>query len=258
VTALEARGPDAQQIVDIPADKAIKRRLSRSPRTVDSGADLHNQHKAGGRETDKDGRVRDAAEDRLDQDTPLRAMRRKLYLLIQFQAQEEIEKLTDQDLLAEIATNLRILGHLDVAHIARIAAAKKLKDRALAQAVFADIVTNTLDKNVFEKASEELEGLADQALLAKIACGSGFESYDRDEYYWSTWQLQLGSLEKLTDQTAIARVAKTAFHPKIRRTAVNMLTNQNLLAEIAKNDEESLVREAAIERINDLQRGGKR
>ena len=59
------------------------------------------------------------------------------------------------------------------------------------------------------------------------------------------------SVDKLTDQTKLACIAREAPDLHIRTTAINRLTDQKLLADIAKNDFWASARKTALERLTD-------
>ncbi|MDR1497858.1 MAG: hypothetical protein LBS59_05550 [Puniceicoccales bacterium] len=86
---------------------------------------------------------------------------------------------------------------------------------------------------------EEVEKLTDQKALADIAKND------------SEWHVRLSAVRKLTDQTLIADIAKNDSDPGVRALAVNKLTDRTLIADIAKNDSSWIVRDAATEKLTD-------
>jgi hypothetical protein len=65
---------------------------------------------------------------------------------------------------------------------------------------------------------------------------------------------RLAAVKKLTDQAALADIAKTDRAPRVRGAAVQKLTDQALLADIEKNDKDADVRALAHNRLNHLVR----
>ena len=74
----------------------------------------------------------------------------------------------------------------------------------------------------------------------------------RPEYRHSELWVRLASIEKLTDQTILAKVAHNDKHTSARKSAIEKLTDQATLADVAKNDSDASVRKAAIEKITVL------
>ena len=61
----------------------------------------------------------------------------------------------------------------------------------------------------------------------------------------------LKAVEKETDQTKLAEIAKAALVFSVREAAVEKLTKQSLLAVIAKNEADGYVRKTALEKLTD-------
>ena len=64
--------------------------------------------------------------------------------------------------------------------------------------------------------------------------------------------LRLAAIEKLTDQAALANIAKTDKAPSVRGAAVQKLTDEALLADIKKNDGDRNVQALAYNRLIEL------
>ena len=184
---------------------------------------------------DEHGLVRVAAAKKLPAEHHLRQ--------VVLATQTEVEKYTDQALLAEIA---RIAGD----DSARRDAVRKLND----QAVLAEVAIKDSDARVQEAA---IEKLADQASLAKVAA----EDHDP--------QVRVAAAKKLpakhhlrrvvlatqtelgtyTDQVLLAEIAMIAGDRQVGGNAVGKLTNQALLAKIATSRLD--VRDNAIMKLTD-------
>ena len=140
-----------------------------------------------------------------------------------------VEQLTDEDSLLEIMGTARDMNVRQAA-VTRIADPARLAEIAMGDRI-----------DVHEAA---VETLTDQALLAQIAAACTYEP------------TRLAALNKLTDQTVIAGIARSNnnFNQKVAEIAVGKLTDQALLASIAKlTDNEALpfVRVAAVNRLTD-------
>ena len=140
-------------------------------------------------------------------------------------------KVTDQDLLAEIAKT-------DCHESIRGIAVGKLTDQAL----LADIAKTADDVYVRRRAVWNRH-LRDQGLLADIAKTANDAS------------VRAGAVANLTDQALLAEIAKTDGDPDVRRSAVDKLTNQALVRDVAQTDGDAGVREAAIENVRPLPAG---
>jgi len=142
------------------------------------------------------------------------------------------EKLTNQTVAQAIFANI---AKNDKDDWVRWAAVKKLLDQTL----LADIAKNDKGWNVRAAAVEKL---TDMALLADIARNC------EDSY------VRMTAVEKLNDQIALADIARNDEYSDVRRAAVWKLTDQVLLADIARNDKDSDVRDAAERRLKELQK----
>ena len=85
-----------------------------------------------------------------------------------------------------------------------------------------------------------VEKLTDQTLLAKIAV--------EDKHRW----VRVAAVERLTDQTLLAKIAVEDKDWAVRKATVERLTNQTLLTKIAIEDEDRTVRKAASAKVTDL------
>ena len=85
--------------------------------------------------------------------------------------------------------------------------------------------------------------------------GSGGASLLRDlfrpKWKHSNPAMRFAAIARLTDQNALAKIAKTDANQSVRQAAVERLTDENLLAEIALSDTEYVVRQAAVEKLTD-------
>ena len=171
-----------------------------------------------------------------------------------------VRVLTDQNILGQVAR-----GDSD-GHV-RVAAAEKLVDHVLAQAAYAEVAkTSGEDLDVRLAA---IRRLVDQTALAEIAESDTFWSlrlaaaeqltdaaaaqvvYAEEARTNSDRDVRWAALARLTDQTALADVAKAAKYDEVRRAAVRRLTDQTLLADIANTDRDREIRRAAAGRLTD-------
>jgi len=138
---------------------------------------------------------------------------------------DEVNKLSDQAMLAEIAVKFKDSE-------LRATAARKLTDQAL----LAKIAVKDRDWEVRAAAANRLK---DRALLAKIALNR------------EGGIARVIAAEKLVDQALLAKIAVKGREGFVRRTAINNLTDQVVLAKIAMEDKESDIRSAAVEKLTD-------
>ena len=66
----------------------------------------------------------------------------------------------------------------------------------------------------------------------------------------NSFDVQEAAIKKLTDQTALAGIARDG-NSRMQEAAVRKLTNQPVLAEIARNDRTLWIRIAAVETMTD-------
>ena len=142
-----------------------------------------------------------------------------------------VRKLTNQDLILEIAKNAK--------YGFRHVAIEKL-ERLQHQTMFSDIAKNDQDENVRKSAIKKLN---DQTLLADIAKND--ESAD----------IRMIAIENLDElhQELFADVAINDSSPCVRILAIqkmNLLQQQTLLSYIAENDQEDWVRKTATEKLS--------
>lgn len=159
-------------------------------------------------------------------------------------------KLTDQATLTNIAKN--------ASESARLRAAEKLEDKALAQEVYADLATNQTDIVSLQKA---IQKLTDQSMLNAVANNASSISARvmaagklSDQVFAQNLLLHLSKdcaynrevdhdkesirnwvAEMVADQTLLADIAKNANGSVIRKQAVKKLTDQSILADVAIN-----------------------
>ena len=134
-----------------------------------------------------------------------------------------VRKLTDQNVLADIAKNEK---YSDV----RKAAVEQLTD----QIELATIAKNDIDIYIRKAAVEKL---TDQNVLADVA------KNDTDS------TVRKAAVEKLTDQNVLADVAKNDTDSVVRKAALEKLIDRDLLADVAKNGKYSDVCIAAAHRL---------
>ena len=168
-----------------------------------------------------------------------------------FVRREAVEKLTDQTLLAKIAVRdedrsvrrSAVVKLTDQVSLAKIAVEEKDRDvRYAAVKKLTDQVI--LAKIAVEEKDRDIRHtavvkLTDQVSLAKIAV----EEKDRDVRY--------AAVKKLTDQVILAKIAVEEKDRDIRHTAVKKLTDQTLLAKISVEDWERDIRREAVEKLTD-------
>jgi hypothetical protein len=65
------------------------------------------------------------------------------------------------------------------------------------------------------------------------------------------WERREKAVNKLTDQSVLADVAKNDRNGYVRLVAVKKLTDQSVLADVAKNDEDEYVRDVALGKLTD-------
>ena len=148
-----------------------------------------------------------------------------------------IEKVTNQDVLADIAetdkdskVRATALAKVDESHPVK----QKVKQE-MQQKIDADFLkTYEGDRSTCETVFARV---TNQDLLADIAKNAVRAS------------IRTAAVEMVADQNVLAKIAKTDKDSKVRETAIRKLTDQNLLADIAKTDSDSDVRCAAIENL---------
>ncbi|MCL1794043.1 MAG: hypothetical protein FWG34_09250 [Oscillospiraceae bacterium] len=119
-------------------------------------------------------------------------------------------KLSDQDILAEIAKN-------DPSANMRRKAVKKLKD----QAALGEVAQNDQKTDIRMLA---LKKLTDQDVIGEVA-----KSDQKTD-------IRMFALKKLTDQAALGEVAQNDRKTDVRRRALKKLTDRAALGEVAQND----------------------
>jgi uncharacterized DUF497 family protein len=170
-------------------------------------------------------------------------------------ALKAVEKLTDQQTLAQAATTALIAE-------VRLAAVKKLND----QTAFANIAKNDLSSDVRKLAVEKL---TNQSILADIAKNHkdytmrriAIEKINNAELLVNIAksieddELRIRIADKLSDyllsQDIYADIAINSINMGNCREAVDKLTDQASLAEVAKNGHYAFVRLEAVKKITD-------
>jgi hypothetical protein len=172
---------------------------------------------------------------------------------------EEVRKLTDQSILADIAKNscyedmfktaIKMLNDQSLlsdiaknsAHaLARLNAAKKLTDKDLSQEVFFDIVKNRGDYTCRYIAAENI---TDQKLLAYIVKNVS----DAKDY-----PIRRNAVSKLTDQAALAFAARCDKDKMVRYNSAKKLTDKAESQEIMSKELRTLIDEVKRENENGL------
>ena len=139
-----------------------------------------------------------------------------------------VEKLTDQEVLAEVAKkdgNLYIL------------AISKLTDNKL----LADIIKSVSSHEVIEEAFEKLASLHFQSDIDILSTDIAVNATDA----WA----RIKAIQMLTDHRVLANIAKSGETGLEKEKAVGRLIDRVLLADIAENDESESVREIALIRF---------
>ena len=73
----------------------------------------------------------------------------------------------------------------------------------------------------------------------------------RPRWRHSDWSVRLAAVERLADQTLLAKIATSDGHERVRQAAVKRLADQAVLAKIAASDEDHNVREVALRMLID-------
>jgi hypothetical protein len=82
---------------------------------------------------------------------------------------------------------------------------------------------------------------------ALVGCASSVRTIGRSK----DEKAHQATVEKLTDESLLAKIALEDKYVNVRFTAVRKLTDQAILAKIAVEDKNDLVRKAAVEKLND-------
>ena len=135
--------------------------------------------------------------------------------------------------------------------IARIEAVEKLTDRNL----LADIAKTDSDEDVRRKAVGKL---TDQNLLADIAKNESGRKLGFPSAFFSVApkvginaRARILAIKKLTNQNILADIAKTVSDEEVREAAFGKLTDQKLILDIARNYSDQLVCCMAVEKLID-------
>jgi hypothetical protein len=137
--------------------------------------------------------------------------------------------LTDQNALAKAA-------QLDPSLGVKVHAASRLADEALAQRVYAEVVSSR-GWGRWHYAIEAARRITDQALLASIATSDEYGDVRRE------------ATRQLEDQAVLARLAVAAGSPLQQIDAIAKLSDSDLLRRIAATDPDWFVRKAAREAL---------
>jgi len=149
-----------------------------------------------------------------------------------------VQKILDEALLLEVVNNCEYME-------TRILAAQKLPDQSLVQSLYAYVAKNDY---ITYKAKEAINKLTDQALLADVVTSkSNADSKNAQSV------VRAEAAYRLTDQTLLAKIAKKVKDLFILEIIVEKLTDQSALAYVAKNNcfKGSFARTKAIERLTD-------
>lgn len=138
-----------------------------------------------------------------------------------------IARLTDQPALTAVAQSHPLSA-------ARLAAAQKVADSAVAQQVYADVARREESAAL---RSTAVALLTDPAALAAVA------QQDRDV------EVRRAAAAKVSDQQVLAAIAKLDDNRRIREAAVEQLEDQTALAEVAKHENDPLIRRRAAAKV---------
>ena len=89
-----------------------------------------------------------------------------------------------------------------------------------------------------------IEEITDQSVLAALAVNNRFYKEDGFKVSWA-------AVKKLTDQSAIEKVARSARYDHVQTEAISRLTKQSLLSDFALNYSKASIRMAAAHRLAD-------
>jgi hypothetical protein len=148
----------------------------------------------------------------------------KWYLDSTNDIEEHIKSIDDEEKLINIAYN-----HSN--YIARKFAVEHISD----ENVLKDIIQNRDDAGVLEAAIKN-ENLKDYEFLL-----DQLENADSQKGFQILWRID--------DEDYLTRIAKGNFSEKYRVLAINKLNDKSVLVDIGKNDENSIVRNFALNRL---------
>jgi len=229
---------------------------------------------------DEDWRVRAAAMEKLNDQTALG----KVALVCKFGevgvSLAAVEKLNDQDVLAKVAAEamddnvrcaaavrLKVEQFTDQTGFAKVAARSLDQDVSFAaleklndQSLLAKVAVENNEQNVGVAAVEKL---TNQTLLAKIAVyGNGYvrstaiaRHTDQDGWIRSP-AYTLGyfrgeAVKKLTDEGMVKKIAVEDSDYSVRKDALDRLNTQTVAIRDAVGVENTIVNQAAVEKVND-------
>lgn len=149
-----------------------------------------------------------------------------------------LDKLNDQTLIDVIKSD-----HTKSEYV-RLDAVAKLADKTLAQEIYNEFFRSSTDVEIRKMAAEQLDDQTSvQPILQKLYAEMAINNDRWDNCKYDFW--------KITDQAALADVAKNARNKYVSEEAVKSLTNEALLAGVARNAVEPAVRSAALRKITD-------
>jgi hypothetical protein len=171
----------------------------------------------------------------------------------QGESREAVERLTDQKLLAQVASDA-------TEEVVRGLAIEKLND----QDALAHIAVEAKTKWLRERA---IEGLTDQSMLASIAIQNDADGVELDDAFFKkikdqkllgsiatnghTVQARWGAISKLEDQELIDRIAVQDENWAVRKLALSKTNNQRLVETVVFEDKDYRVRLSAIGDLKD-------
>jgi hypothetical protein len=161
--------------------------------------------------------------------------------------EKAISELTDPDTLAYIAENdpsayVRRVAFVKLACRASTATVEKVTN----QKTLADIAKEADDVNVRKAA---IEKITDQDILIDIAKNHR-DAPNADSYKDKSLRHHIID-NKLTDENALADIARNGNVTYVREAAVSKLTDQSKLVDFAKNSNDDFVRRAAAKKLTD-------
>lgn len=164
--------------------------------------------------------------------------------LVERFARDATNKITDQAILADIATNA---GYVDV----RKSALKKITDQRLLLGIMRPVKKTDDDLSARSETIQIMHaafrGITDQELLAEIVLND--VRYDNFHYKNAQSEIRRSAFDKVTDQKLLARIARSAPEESTRIKAAERLSDTRTLADIAGGDDDDNVVWNAVARM---------
>ena len=144
-------------------------------------------------------------------------------------ALKAVEKLTDQNILTDVAKNA---PSSDV----RFMAIGKLAEKTITQEYASILAKNGMYRHICKAI---IGKLTDQTALSEIALNS------------KEPKIREAAIEKLTDQANLEEIAKKDNNKHVRLAALNKITDHTILREVMKNEKDKDVRQAIVKIMPD-------